>query len=286
MDTKTSYFTHDANALDDPKCMLLVEQLGMEGYGIFWALVEKLRQQQDCRLPLALIPALASRLGTSEAKLKAVIGGYGLFVVEADTVFFSASLIRRVQAIDGGITMRRERALKAAQKRWQNALPAAPEENPETYNNAQAMLKQCPSNAQAMLEHEESTTEEVNPGNPAAAEKVHLSLYINNKDNIDNNKESGEKIEGAGGKKRGTRPFGKPTVEEIAAYVQEKGYDVVPEAFFAFYESKGWKIGRNPMKNWKQAVVTWQYREQGGRRNGKAEQTEKAAASVYDGCLE
>ena len=55
MDTKTSYFTHDANALDDPKCMLLVEQLGMEGYGIFWALVEKLRQQADCRLPLALI---------------------------------------------------------------------------------------------------------------------------------------------------------------------------------------------------------------------------------------
>lgn len=286
MDTKTSYFTHDANALDDPKCMLLVEQLGMEGYGIFWALVERLRQQADCRLPLALIPALAARLGTSETKLKAVIGGYGLFCIEADTVFFSESLIRRVQAIDGGILMRRERALKAAQTRWQKALPEAPEAAPETYPDAQAMLKQCSSNAIAMLEHEKPIAEEVNPENPAGAKKVHLSILFNNKDYIDNNKESGEKIEGEGGKKRGTRPFEKPTVEEIAAYVREKGYDVVPEAFFAFYESKGWKIGKNPMKNWKQAVVTWQYREQGGRRNGKAAETEKAAASVYDGCLE
>ena len=32
------YFTHDSNAKDDPKCALLIDQLGMEGYGIYWML--------------------------------------------------------------------------------------------------------------------------------------------------------------------------------------------------------------------------------------------------------
>ena len=34
------YFTHDSNAKDDPKCALLIDQLGMEGYGIYWMLIE------------------------------------------------------------------------------------------------------------------------------------------------------------------------------------------------------------------------------------------------------
>jgi hypothetical protein len=39
------YFSHDSNSQDDPKCMMLIDQLGMEGYGIFWALIEKLRNE-------------------------------------------------------------------------------------------------------------------------------------------------------------------------------------------------------------------------------------------------
>lgn len=41
------YFTHDSNAKDDPKCALLIDQLGMEGYGIYWMLIEVLRDQPD-----------------------------------------------------------------------------------------------------------------------------------------------------------------------------------------------------------------------------------------------
>jgi len=39
------YFSHDSNAKDDPKCVLLIEQLGLEGYGIYWILIEILRDQ-------------------------------------------------------------------------------------------------------------------------------------------------------------------------------------------------------------------------------------------------
>ena len=49
-----------------------------------------------------------------------------------------------------------------------------------------------------------------------------------------------------------------PTVEEVKDYVAEKGYSVDAEKFVAFYASKGWMIGKNKMKSWRQAVVTWE----------------------------
>ncbi len=60
----------------------------------------------------------------------------------------------------------------------------------------------------------------------------------------------------AGGNEKQKR-FTPPTVEQVAEYCQEKGYCIDPEAFVAFYASKGWMVGKNPMKDWKAAVVTW-----------------------------
>ena len=52
--------------------------------------------------------------------------------------------------------------------------------------------------------------------------------------------------------------FTPPTVEEVEAYVNEKGYRVNAQRFVDYYASKGWTIGRNsPMKDWKAAVRTW-----------------------------
>lgn len=55
-----------------------------------------------------------------------------------------------------------------------------------------------------------------------------------------------------------TKKFVKPSVEEIAAYCKERGNSVNPDDFFNFYESKGWLIGKSPMKDWKAAVRTWE----------------------------
>ena len=51
--------------------------------------------------------------------------------------------------------------------------------------------------------------------------------------------------------------FQKPNIEEIKAYIETKGYSVDAETFFNFYESKGWMIGKNKMKNWHAAIATW-----------------------------
>ena len=61
--------------------------------------------------------------------------------------------------------------------------------------------------------------------------------------------------------------FKKPTVEEIAAFIKEKGYSVNPQTFFNYYEANGWKIGRNSMKSWQAAVQNWNTRE---KSSGKA----------------
>lgn len=53
------------------------------------------------------------------------------------------------------------------------------------------------------------------------------------------------------------RRFVKPTVDEVHAYCAEKGYDIDAEHFVSFYDSKGWVIGKSPMKDWKAAVRTW-----------------------------
>lgn len=71
------------------------------------------------------------------------------------------------------------------------------------------------------------------------------------------NPESEYKDIGADKPPRQTR-FIPPTVEEVRAYCIERKNRVDPEKFVAFYSAKGWMIGKNKMKDWKQAVITWE----------------------------
>ena len=113
------WFSHDSNAKDDPKCMLLIDQLGLEGYGIYWVLVEILREQPDFSYPIALIPAIAKRYGTSVPKVEAVISGFGLFDIRDDKFFYSPSLITRVLAFKEKQDAKSAAAIKANMIRWQ-----------------------------------------------------------------------------------------------------------------------------------------------------------------------
>lgn len=55
--------------------------------------------------------------------------------------------------------------------------------------------------------------------------------------------------------------FFPPTVGEVQDYLDEKGYkDIDAQRFVDFYESKGWMVGKNPMKDWRAAVRTWRRR--------------------------
>ena len=65
--------------------------------------------------------------------------------------------------------------------------------------------------------------------------------------------------------------FKPPTVEEVRAYCKERNNKVNADAFISFYESKGWMIGKNKMKDWKAAVRTWEQKDkQSAKPKGNA----------------
>lgn len=112
------YFPHDSNAKDDPKCVLMIEQLGMEGYGIYWMLVEALRDQPDYTYPVANMPALARRYNTSAEKVRTVVYNYELFTVKEDKIFFSESLNRRMLVFNENRAKRSAAGRLGMARRW------------------------------------------------------------------------------------------------------------------------------------------------------------------------
>lgn len=85
-------------------------------------------------------------------------------------------------------------------------------------------------------------------------ENITHSLYINNNTKSDC-------VEGVQGESEKAAPkqkrFVPPTVDDVKAYITEKGYAFSAERFVAYYESNGWRVGKNPMKDWKAACRTW-----------------------------
>lgn len=79
----------------------------------------------------------------------------------------------------------------------------------------------------------------------------------------------GESVRGEKAKR-----FIPPTVEEVESYCSERGNGIYAQSFIDFYESKGWMIGKNKMKDWKAAVRTWE-------RSRNKNSTEKSK-TVFD----
>ena len=84
-------------------------------------------------------------------------------------------------------------------------------------------------------------------GITSITDNVNVNVNVN-----DNDKDIKEKDK--------KKNFVKPTVEDVKAYCHKRSNQVDPDQFVDFYESKGWKIGNQPMKDWKAAVRTWERR--------------------------
>ena len=74
----------------------------------------------------------------------------------------------------------------------------------------------------------------------------------------------GEERQEEGSKETPDKPakrtsFQKPTLEEVMEYCKERGNKVIPEKWYNHYESNGWMVGKNKMKDWKAAVRTWEH---------------------------
>lgn len=92
------------------------------------------------------------------------------------------------------------------------------------------------------------------------------SLRIMDKDkdmDMDREKEKEKEKEMSGKPDTRTR-FKAPSVDEVRAYAAENGYNLDADRFVDYYTSNGWKVGRNPMKDWRAAVRNWCKGDKGG----------------------
>lgn len=92
------------------------------------------------------------------------------------------------------------------------------------------------------------------------------TITENNKEKESKVKESKEKeskennIDRESKKAETAKRFAPPSVKEVQSYISEKEYSVDAESFVAFYASKNWFVGKNKMKDWHAAIVTWEKR--------------------------
>ena len=146
MKKEAYYFSHDANAKDDPKILKLRMQMGWEGYGLFWGLIELLRNESEYRMQKHY-QSIAFALHTQEDKIKSIVNDFELFAKD-EQYFWSESLLKRMELKEE----RSEKMRNAANKRWNKD------------NDAKAMHKHSSSNAEAMQlkERKEKETKEIN----------------------------------------------------------------------------------------------------------------------------
>ena len=137
-----SYFSHDSNARNSDKLMKVRMKLGAEGYGIFFMLIERLREEEGYKSTIDY-DTLAFDLRVEPEKVKQVVENYDLFKFTEDgKYFYSDSFNERMEMMDVRAQQRKSKSKKAAEARWNK--------QSEDTSNAQALPKQCSSNAQAL----------------------------------------------------------------------------------------------------------------------------------------
>ena len=141
------YFSHDINASRDPKLVRLRMKHKWEGYGLYWALIEKLSETSGYKLPLDL-EVLSFDLRADAGILKSIINDFGLFVCTPKdeygcVYFYSESLLKRMEIKDAVSEKRRE----AGRKRWSKQ----DEEESKSTTVVEQKLSKCTANAKQVL---------------------------------------------------------------------------------------------------------------------------------------
>ena len=142
MAKETYYFSHDSNALTDTKILNMRADYGLEGYGLYWAIIEMMRNEEDYKLNLnkntyRAIKTLTNTTIDIEKFINDCIEDYRLFEKQEER-FYSNSLLRRMEQKDKKSAIAREKA----EKRWNS--------------NAEAMQQQCSSNANKIKKSKEN----------------------------------------------------------------------------------------------------------------------------------
>jgi hypothetical protein len=153
-DKDAFYFSHDCNARNDPKILALRSVYGAEGYGVYFMLIEILREQPTYKLSANkyIWNTLAMQMQSTADRIEKIVSDCctefedkGSFLLTNDGKYlYSESLIRRMERADEVS----EKRSQAASKRWQNKACKDSEDSDECKSNANA--EQMQSNEDAL----------------------------------------------------------------------------------------------------------------------------------------
>lgn len=238
-----NYFSHDSNARDDEKILAMRIDLGWEAYGLYWALVEMLRDASDYKLK-ANYKVLAFSLHTTAELLQQIICNYGLFCFSDDgDTFFSASLTKRMEEKE--VVSKKRRA--SAGNRWGKT----------TTDDANAEQDECKCNANAMQMH---STDDANAMQMHAQSKVNKSKV----------KESKEDYSSPRTRESASAPSEEEKNEfyKIFFWRNMKDPGIECDKFIRHNEKYGWTMNNTPAKR-KAAAESWVPEGKGDRVSGR-----------------
>ena len=166
MAKQTCYFSHVSNAITDTKILNMRADYGLEGYGLYWAIIEMMRNEEDYKLTLnkntyRAIKTLTNTTIDIEKFINDCLEDYELFEQD-DEKFYSNSLLRRMQEKEKKSVIAREKA----EKRWNN--------------NATALQQQCSSNANKVNKSKvnKSKINENKVNKKEQEEKIHFADFV------------------------------------------------------------------------------------------------------------
>ena len=126
------------------------------------------------------------------------------------------------------------------------------------------------ASAERVRRHRERKNQKMLPCNAPVTDcniEIEKDIEIELEEDIERDKEP-EKPKGK------AKRFTKPTLEDIKAYCIERNNSVDPDRFYDYYEANGWKVGKNPMKDWKASVRTWERNGYSGNKPKATKQDE------------
>lgn len=234
------YFSHDIDMRNDIKVKALRRKFSHTGYAVWCFMLEYLT---DCTIfefdyNEVSQELLASDFDVPVAELREIIDysvKIGLLQHEDGKIFSAAHKRRFVRMLE----VRQRRAEAARRNGRKGGNPNFKKGQPNPYYR---------------------TTEPVMEDNPNITQEITEDNPIVEQSNVEYSRVKKQKESPKGEKKTASR-FSAPTVDEVRAYAQEKGYNIDPEHFVDYYTSNGWRVGRNPMKDWRATVRTWASRD-------------------------
>ena len=79
-------------------------------------------------------------------------------------------------------------------------------------------------------------------------------------------------------KKPAVKRFVPPDILDVSDYCVERKNGIPPQSFIDHYKSKGWKVGKNKMKDWKAAIRTWEQKNEKDKPANKTSLADRATA--------